>query len=195
MNIRKATYEDVPRIMEICGEARGIMRADGNMNQWTGGYPSEEVIRTDISRGVGYVISRVGNDASLTDNGACFSGTDGHISRSSRISRTSRIEGYFTCIPGIEPTYLQIEGGRWLDDSRPYCTIHRLASTADSHGIARACFDWCWGQCRNLRIDTHEDNRIMRHCIESFGFIYCGVIYLQDGAPRLAYQRIDTPGK
>lgn len=33
--------------MEICGEARGIMRADGNMTQWTGGYPSEDVIRAD----------------------------------------------------------------------------------------------------------------------------------------------------
>ena len=31
---------------------------------------------------------------------------------------------------------------------------------------------------------------IMRHCIEKYGFIYCGVIYLPDGSPRLAYQKI-----
>lgn len=34
------------------------------------------------------------------------------------------------------------QGGQWLDESEPYCTIHRLASTAGSHGIARACFEW-----------------------------------------------------
>lgn len=35
-----------------------------------------------------------------------------------------------------------------------------------------------------------EDNSIMRHCIEKFDFSYCGVIYLLDGDPRLAYQKI-----
>ena len=163
VQIRAAKNDDIPRIMEICAQARGIMRADGNMNQWTGGYPSEDVIRADINASVGQVIEVCG-----------------------------RLEGYFAFIPGIESTYLRIEGGRWLDDSEPYCTIHRLASTRASHGIARACFEWCWEQCRNLRIDTHEDNRIMRHCIEAFGFSYCGVIHILNGDPRLAYQKLNT---
>ena len=161
MTVRTATYSDIPRIMEICSEARSIMRSDGNMSQWTGGYPSEDVIRNDIKNAVGYVIG-----------GDCPN-------------------GYFAFIPGIERTYLRIENGHWLDDVAPYCTIHRLASTKCSHGIARACFDWCWQQCENLRIDTHEDNRIMRHCIETFGFTCCGVIFLPDDSPRLAYQKIE----
>ena len=161
MDIRRAAYEDIPRIMEICGEARDTMRSDGNMNQWTGGYPSEDVIRADIDRTVGYVI-----------------GTDGCV------------EGYFAFIPGIETTYLEIEGGQWVDDGKPYCTIHRLAGSKASHGIAEACFDWCWEQCHNIRIDTHEDNRIMRHCIAKFGFVYCGVIHLRNGDPRLSYQKV-----
>lgn len=161
MRIRRARYDDIPRIMEICSEAKEIMRADGNMTQWTGGYPSDDIIRRDIDASVGFIIA-IGE----------------------------RLEGYFAFIPGIEPTYLEIEGGGWMDDSSPYCTIHRLASSKASHGIARACFEWCWGQCRNLRIDTHEDNRIMRHCIESFGFSYCGVIHLLNGDPRLAYQKL-----
>ena len=161
MTVRKATYDDIPRIMEICTEARSIMRSDGNMSQWTRGYPSEDVIRNDIDNAVGYVI---GDDC---------------------------IDGYFAFIPGIEQTYLKIEGGHWLDDAAPYCTIHRLASTKNSHGIAQACFDWCSLRCGNLRIDTHEDNRIMRRCIEKFGFSYCGVIYLSSGSPRLAYQKIE----
>lgn len=162
MKIREAEYPDVPRIMEICGEAMGIMRANGNMTQWINGYPSEELIRSDIGNSYGYVIEESG-----------------------------QLEGYFAFIPGIEETYIRIEGGEWCDDSRPYCTIHRLASSKDSHGIAFACFEWCWGQCRNLRIDTHEDNRIMRHCVEKFGFVYCGIIHLLDGDPRLAYQKLE----
>lgn len=162
MNIRRATYDDIPRIMEICGQARLIMRSDGNMTQWTGGYPSEAVIKADIDGCVGYVME----------------------------NENSRLDGYFAFIPGIEKTYLSIEGGQWVDDSKPYCTIHRLASTITSHGVAGKCFEWCWSRCRNIRIDTHSDNRIMRHCIEKFGFTYCGVIHLQNGDPRLAYQKL-----
>lgn len=162
VNIRRATYGDVPRIIEIFEDAREIMRADGNMTQWTGGYPSETAVVADIDGCVGYVME--------TDDGS--------------------IDGYFAFIPGIERTYLSIEGGQWVDDSKPYCTIHRLASTKKSHGIASACFEWCWSRCPNLRIDTHSDNRIMRHCIEKSGFTYCGIIHLQNGDPRLAFQKV-----
>ena len=30
----------------------------------------------------------------------------------------------------------------------------------------------------------------MRHILEKEGFKYCGIIYLEDGAERLAYQKI-----
>lgn len=162
MLIRKAIYDDLPRILEVCEQAKGIMRSDGNLFQWTRGYPSEEVIRRDIDDGVAYVV--------VEDN--------------------NRIDGYFAFIPGIEKTYLRIDGGRWLDDSLPYATIHRLASTPDSHGVAEECFNYCWNRIHNLRIDTHRDNRIMQHCIEKLGFQYCGIIYLENGDERLAYQRI-----
>lgn len=137
------------------------MRSDGNFSQWTDGYPSEDVVRKDIGSANGYVIE-------------CNGST----------------EGYFAFIPGVEVTYLKIFDGHWIEDSLPYCTIHRLASTVGSKGIAGTCFEWCWKQCNNLRIDTHEDNRIMRHCVEKFGFKYCGVIHLLNGDPRLAFQKI-----
>ena len=98
--------------------------------------------------------------------------------------------GTFAFIPGIEPTYLKIYEGSWKEDFSKYATIHRLGSTRDSHGVAEACFDWAWEQIRNLRIDTHRDNRIMQHCIEKAGFEYCGIIYLESGDERLAYQKI-----
>ena len=162
MTVRPARYDDIPRILEICEEARSIMRADGNMTQWTGGYPSREVFSADIDRSVGYVIS------------------DG-----------STPVGYFAFIPGIDRTYLKIDGGKWLNDTEPYGTIHRLASTVQSRGVAKTCFDWCWSRIQNLRIDTHKDNNVMRHCIEKYGFSYCGIIYLLNGDPRLAFQKFE----
>ena len=45
--IRKATYHDMPELMEVFSRAREIMRASGNMNQWNDGYPSEDIVRKD----------------------------------------------------------------------------------------------------------------------------------------------------
>lgn len=161
MTIRPATERDIPAMMALFEEAKGIMRADGNMSQWTGGYPQEEVVLRDISSGHSYIIE------------------DGGVP-----------VGTFAFIPGVEPTYLSIYEGEWLDADAPYATIHRLASTPRSHGVARACFDWCASRCPNLRIDTHRDNSIMRHVVTSWGFLYCGIIYLASGDERLAYQKL-----
>ncbi len=43
----------------------------------------------------------------------------------------------------------------------------------------------------NFRIDTHNDNKIMQHVIEKNGFIRCGIIYVKDGSPRIAYEKIE----
>ena len=161
MIVRKSTQNDLPQLMRIYREARGIQIASGNPNQWKAGYPSEELIRSDIDNGVNYIIE---------DNG--------------------RTVGAFTFIYGTDPTYAVIENGSWLDDSGDYATIHRLGSLKEAHGVAAACFSWCEDRCDNIRVDTHEDNSIMRHCIEKAGFTYCGVIHLLNGDPRLAFQKI-----
>lgn len=160
--IRKSTYADVPRLMVLYREARDIQLESGNLHQWPEGFPTEEIVRQDIERGVGHVIEDGGE-----------------------------IVGAFALIFGADPTYAYIEGGAWLEDTLPYATIHRLGSLKSSRGVAQVCFDWCWEQCHNLRIDTHEDNAIMRHCVAKAGFRYCGVIYLLNGAPRLAYQKVE----
>lgn len=162
MLIRQSEIRDIKRLMEIYREAREIQLESGNLHQWKEGNPSEETIRKDIERGVNY---------SVLDGGV--------------------IVGAFSLIPGEDPTYRVIEGGSWVDDVQPYATIHRLGSVKSSRGVAKSCFDWCWDRIHNLRVDTHEDNAIMRHCIEKAGFTYCGIIHLLDGAPRLAYQKIE----
>lgn len=156
---RLASKDDVPVIMRLIEEARGIMRSCGNMNQWIDGYPSEETILNDI------------------DNSHCYV----------CVEQGGEVTASFAFIPGPEPTYKEIYEGAWLDD-KPYYVVHRLASTAASHGIFNDVMDYCMGVAGNLRIDTHRDNVIMRHVIERFGFTYCGIIYLMNGDERLAYQ-------
>ena len=99
----------------------------------------------------------------------------------------SQIVAYFALLPSPEPTYDYIDGA-WLTDE-PYGVIHRMASYPDAHGIFAAIMDFAAERYAHLRIDTHRDNRIMRHLIEKHGFTYCGIIWLADGTERLAYER------
>lgn len=99
-----------------------------------------------------------------------------------------KICGVFFFSVGEDPTYRKIYNGKWLSDA-PYGTIHRIASNG-SGGLFKACVDFCKTQCPHLRIDTHADNKIMQHVIEKAGFQRCGIIYIADGTPRIAYERI-----
>ena len=157
--IRKAVTDELDSIMVVLDAAKRIMRSSGNMHQWTDGYPSEDVIRKDIANGNGYVVE---------DDG--------------------RVTGYFAFIASPEPTYSRIYDGAWLDDSLPYHVIHRIGSYPDVHGIFRSIIEWCRSEDANLRIDTHRDNLIMQHNILKHGFVYCGIIFLESGDERLAYQ-------
>ena len=161
MDIRKATPADLPALRTVFEAAKAIMRADGNPHQWAGAYPDDAAVLRDIAGGWGHV---------LTDGG--------------------RVAAYFALIPSPEPTYAYIEDGAWLDDALPYHVIHRIASLPDVHGVFAATIDYAARADRNLRIDTHRDNKIMQHNILKHGFTYCGIIYLAGGDQRLAYQRI-----
>lgn len=99
--------------------------------------------------------------------------------------RDGKIRGVFALILGDDPTYGYIEGA-WRS-REPYGTLHRVASDG-SGGILAAAVDYAWGVIPHLRIDTHRDNRPMQRAIARAGFSYCGVIYLEDGNPRLAYE-------
>lgn len=98
-----------------------------------------------------------------------------------------KICGVFAFIPGEDPTYGYIEGN-WHHDI-PYGTIHRIAGNGREKGILYACLEFCQKRSRYLRIDTHRDNLVMQHLLGKNGFSYCGIIYLANGDPRLAFDR------
>lgn len=104
------------------------------------------------------------------------------------ISLSGRICGVFALVSGEDPTYRRIDGA-WRKDG-PYCTIHRLAGNGTASGIFAACLSFCKEKCGYLRIDTHENNHVMRHLLKKHGFHFCGSIWLQDGSPRLAYDLV-----
>jgi len=92
---------------------------------------------------------------------------------------------YFAIEP--EPTYLRIDG-RWLNDIQ-YGVVHRLATDRRFRGTGAFCLDWCYKQCLNLRIDTHRDNAPMISRLDKSGFTCCGVIWVENGDERLAFQK------
>ena len=172
--IREARLTDMDEIMLVMDAAKGIMRQSGNMHQWGEGYPSEAVITADMEKKGGFVV---------VDDGM--------------------VVGYFAFLQSPEPTYARIYEGKWIDDVQPYHVVHRIASYPDAHGIFSSIMDFCFSHDRNIRIDTHRDNKIMQHNILKQGFTYCGIIYLQSGdaldqrslatkgtQERLAYQKM-----
>lgn len=159
MAIRHAQQDDFDEILAIYSHAREQMRLMGNPSQWGTDKPSEETIRTDIARGQAYVVTA-----------------------------QDRLCGVFAFIIGDDPTYRTIEDGAWPNDA-PYGTIHRIAGNGRSGRVFAQALDLCERQIRNIRIDTHDDNKIMQHLLREHGFVRCGRIYVEDGTPRTAYQK------
>lgn len=157
--IRPAEYADLPRILEIYEEARAFMRRTGNPTQWGESQPAEEILREDIPKGHLYVCTE-----------------------------SNEILGVFAYIRGIDPTYIRIYEGQWLNDE-PYGVIHRIAVSSRRKGVASLCFDWALSQCPDLRIDTHRQNRPMQRALQKAGFTCCGIIYLASGDERIAFHK------
>lgn len=160
MYIRNAEAADLPAILAIYAYARGEMRKNGNPNQWGDDRPPPETICEDIRLRRCYV---------LEENG--------------------EILGVFVFFVGDDPTYRIIEDGAWLSDA-PYGVIHRIARGENCRGLLAGALEFAGEHTKNIRIDTHEDNKIMQHLLEKNGFVRCGRIYTDDGTARIAYQRV-----
>ncbi len=166
MPIRKATPADLPAILSLYEAARASMAAAG-IDQWQDGYPNEASARQDLEASTSYV---------LEDGG--------------KILATA-------CLAfGHEPTYGHIEHGAWAG-AAPYGFLHRIAvlPEAKGKGAAGLFFDELKRQAQEkgikvLRGDTHRDNKPMQRVMEKNGLTYRGVIHVEDGAERLAYEAL-----
>ena len=96
------------------------------------------------------------------------------------------IQGVFAFLPEGDPVYDHIDGA-WLN-GKPHAAVHRVASAGKKKGVLPACMQYCLSLSDNIKIDTHENNKIMQHQLEKLGFIRCGTITLANGESRIAYQ-------
>lgn len=101
------------------------------------------------------------------------------------IQKENVIHGVFFFYIGPDPTYSLIKDGCWRSDSS-YGTIHRIAGDG-SGGILKTALSYALSRISHVRIDTHHDNHVMQGAVQRVGFSKRGIIYLDDGSPRIAY--------
>ena len=159
MLIRKATESDIAAADEIYREAKKYMAVAGNPTQWKDDYPSGHDVALGIENGTSYVCEEMGE-----------------------------VVATFHFSVGDDPTYKVIYDGEW-QNSEPYAVIHRIAVKYHGRGIADFCYRECFRIHPNLRIDTHSDNLPMQRSLGKNGFVRCGVIRLENGEDRVAYQK------
>ena len=165
MEFRKSTINDMPDIMNIFKQAQSYFK-ENRIDQWQNNYPNENVISNDIKNNDSYVM--VLNDKVIATIFASFE---------------------------EEITYNKIYDGKWLNDD-DYCVIHRIAvdNSFKGQGIFYKLIKNVEKLCKSkgihtIKVDTHEDNITMQNTLNKNGFKYCGVIYLEDGDKRVAYQK------
>ena len=159
--IRPARAEDLPVLIPIYDAARRFMTEHGNPTQWSA---TGYPNRQDLEEDLARKQLYV-----FEENGV--------------------LHGAFVLQLGGDPNYRIIDGA-WLSDA-PYGAIHRVASDGSVPGLFDACLAFCQAKIPHLRIDTHEKNAVMRHLITSRGFQPCGTVWMEDGSPRLAFERTE----
>ena len=168
MKLVRSTLPDVPVIMSFIHDAQ-VYLASLKIDQWQDGYPDEEKIELDISNNDSYVV----------------------------IDDTETIIGTTVFTTKKERAYKSIQGEWMTKENVEYGVIHRLAVGEKYRklGLARFVFKECHKRLKtqnigSLRIDTHEGNKGMQHLLKDLGYTYCGIILLESGDERLAFEKV-----
>ena len=166
MELRKAVEADVEAVARLYDQARTALKAAG-VDQWQDGYPNGSDALADIRADRGYVLTQDG-----------------------------RVVGFACLAFGREPTYDVIEQGGWLGQGA-YGYLHRVAVDpgVKGRGAAGLFFDELKRQARErgvgvIRGDTHRDNRPMQRVMAKNGLMYRGIIHVEDGSERLAFEAL-----
>ena len=166
MEIRNSTNNDIDSIMSIIQQAQEYFKSSG-IDQWQNNYPSTSVIENDIQLNESYVILM-----------------------------NYVIVGTFVLSFRNESTYDTIYDGEWLSNDK-YAVIHRIAfdQSIKGQGLSKNVLELIYSICINhhvysIKIDTHEDNKVMCNMLISNGFKHCGTIFLRDGNKRLAFEKL-----
>jgi GNAT superfamily N-acetyltransferase len=163
-NFKKADASNIPEIWAILQNAI-IRRKNDGSNQWQDGYPNPEVIKKDIEKGIGYVL------------------TEGET-----------IIGYSAILINDEPEYLKIEGN-WLTDADFVVFHRvAIAEKFLGNNLSQKIIEYIEAFARknnikSLKADTNHDNLAMMKIFEKSGFTFCGIVHFR-GSPRRAYEKV-----
>lgn len=162
MNLRKATIEDVSDVMRVFAQARRAQRLAG-FRQWEDGYPSTDVLMSDINNAIGFI---------LDDSGK----TVGYVA----IASDDREYNRHPELWNIDKTYAVFHRIALSDDYRGRKLSGELFDLAESQAIQTGA-DF-------VRIDTGLENRPMQHILSKRGYINLGCCDFVWGK-RLAYEK------
>lgn len=163
--IRKATKHDAGRIWQILQQAIAKRNQEGS-DQWQDGYPNQETIDHDISKGYGYVLE---------------------------VDR--EIVAYVAIIFDGEPAYENIEG-TWLSDSSYTVIHRlAVAQDIEYRGLGTLMMQLVEEVSKkyglySIKVDTNHDNTGMLRVFEKLGYQYCGEVVLRGSARRKAFEKL-----
>lgn len=168
MKFRKAVKADINSIMNIISQAQEYFRKQG-INQWQDNYPNSEIISNDIDNNYSYVLLK--EDNIVATAAVSFDG---------------------------EKTYDSIYEGQWISNNE-YAVIHRIAVSNNFKGlglssqIIKNVEELCLKKgVYSIKVDTHEENLSMQRMLKKNKFQYCGIIYLENGSKRTAFEKTLT---
>tara|TARA_B110000037_G_scaffold198930_1_gene238265 strand:- start:718 stop:1227 length:510 start_codon:yes stop_codon:yes gene_type:complete len=161
---RRAKISDAFEIWQILKDAIQRRKEDGS-NQWQDGYPNMDVVKNDIERKIGFVLTR-------NDN----------------------IIGYTAIIINDEPDYINIEG-KWLTNqefmvyhrvaiSKKFLAKgmgKKMMKLIEKYALSKNIY--------SLKADTNHDNIPMLKIFEKMGYSFCGTVHIRQ-SPRKAYEKV-----
>lgn len=162
---RKALITEIDCVMEIIEDARALLKEEGN-GQWQFGYPTREDLLNDINNNQLYCVIYENKIVSIC------------------------------ALTYYEESYMHLYEGAWKSDYN-YIVMHRVAVKKEyrNMGFGKALFEVFIDVAKkenihSLRIDTHENNTLLRHLFDLYGFEYCGKAILPPNKDRVMYEKI-----
>ena len=164
MILQKAASTDLPVIWNILQQAIEQRKKEGS-RQWQDGYPNEQTVHDDITKGYAYV---------LIDN--------------------NEVVAYSAIIFDVEPAYEEIQG-TWLSNGSYVVIHRvATANVVKGKGVATHLFklieDLCITQkVYSIKVDTNFDNVPMLRILDKLNYTYCGEVFFR-GSARRAYEKV-----
>ncbi|EHK2327538.1 GNAT family N-acetyltransferase [Clostridium perfringens] len=166
MEFRQAKISDLDQIVEIIELSKKYLK-ETKVDQWQDGYPAKEDLRRDIESRNSYVLTNKDEIVATT---------------------VISLDG--------ESTYNSIFNGEWITNE-DYIVMHRVAvhDKYKGKGIFKELIKEAEILALNkgissIKIDTHRDNISMQRAVVKNDFKKCGIIYLEDGSERIAFEKV-----